>query len=133
MLRRADGVVTYQLAVVVDDAAQHITHVVRGADLIDSTPRQIYLQQCLDLPTPKYWHIPLIVNSSGEKLSKQTGAEALDTKTVLPTLIAAADHLGLSGLKAVSVESFWRAALIRFREQQAERVEQRGLQDVKSR
>ena len=74
VLHRADGMYAYQLAVVVDDAAQGITDVVRGADLLDSTPRQIYLQRLLGLPTPRYLHVPAAVNAAGEKLSKQTGA-----------------------------------------------------------
>jgi glutamyl-Q tRNA(Asp) synthetase len=132
VIRRADGVITYQLAVVVDDAAEGVTHVVRGADLLDSTARQIYLQRCLGLPTPKYWHVPLVVNQAGEKLSKQTGATALARDNVLPTLHAAAEHLGLSGLSSLSIEGFWRAALVRFREQQAERLNQRELQKALS-
>jgi glutamyl-Q tRNA(Asp) synthetase len=75
VLYRADGQFAYQLAVVVDDAEQGITDVVRGADLLDSTARQIYLQRLLRYPTPRYLHVPLVVNSAGEKLSKQTGAE----------------------------------------------------------
>ena len=74
---RRDGLFAYQLAVVVDDAEQGITHIVRGADLLDNTSRQIYLQQRLRLSTPAYTHIPLVVNDKGEKLSKQTGAGAL--------------------------------------------------------
>ena len=77
VLHRADGMYTYQLAVVVDDAAQGITDVVRGADLLDSTPRQIHLQQLLGLPRPRYLHVPAVVNAKGEKLSKQTGASAI--------------------------------------------------------
>ena len=80
VLKRADGLFAYQLAVVVDDAAQNITHVVRGADLLDSTPRQIYLQQLLDLPTPHYAHVPIAVNENGEKLSKQTLAEPVSMR-----------------------------------------------------
>lgn len=78
VLRRADGLWAYQLAVVVDDAAQGITHVVRGADLLDSTPRQIALQQALGLPTPSYLHLPLWRDAEGRKLSKSEGAQAID-------------------------------------------------------
>jgi len=74
VLYRADGQFAYQLAVVVDDAEQGVTDVVRGADLLDSTPRQIYLQQLLRYPQPRYLHVPAAVNAAGEKLSKQTGA-----------------------------------------------------------
>jgi glutamyl-Q tRNA(Asp) synthetase len=88
---RADGQVSYQLAVVVDDAAQGVTDVVRGADLIDSTARQVHLQRLLALPTPRYLHVPVAVNVLGEKLSKQTGARAIDAlprETLLPRLLA---------------------------------------------
>ena len=77
VLRRADGLWAYQLAVVVDDADQGVTHVVRGEDLADNTARQIVLQQALGLPTPRYLHTPLVRGTNGEKLSKQNGAEAL--------------------------------------------------------
>jgi len=78
VLHRADGQFAYQLAVVVDDAAQGVTDVVRGADLLDSTARQIYLQRRLGLPTPRYLHVPAALNAVGEKLSKQTGAQPVN-------------------------------------------------------
>ncbi len=77
IIRRKDGVIAYQLAVVIDEYQQNISHIVRGLDLLDSTPRQIYLQQCLKLPQPDYMHIPVIVDADGVKLSKQTHAEAI--------------------------------------------------------
>jgi glutamyl-Q tRNA(Asp) synthetase len=80
----------------VDDAAQGITHVVRGADLIASTPRQIYLQQLLDLPTPAYLHLPLATHPGGEKLSKQTRAPAVNTADPAPTLRKILEFLGHS-------------------------------------
>ncbi len=80
ILKRADGLFAYQLAVVVDDAYQHITHVVRGADLLWNTPRQIALQTLLDVPTPRYAHLPLVTNALGQKLSKQTLASALPAR-----------------------------------------------------
>ena len=95
VLRRADGLWAYQLAVVVDDAAQGITDVVRGEDLTDNTARQIVLQQALGLPTPRYLHTPLVLGPNGEKLSKQNGATALVLEDPLAALNAAAHALGL--------------------------------------
>lgn len=88
IVRRADGLFAYQLAVVVDDAAQDVTSVVRGADLLSSTARQIRLQHCLHLPTPEYLHVPIAINDAGEKLSKQTGAAALANEPVASLLAA---------------------------------------------
>jgi len=96
VLKRADGLWAYQLAVVVDDAAQGVTHVVRGEDLADNTPRQILLQAALALPRPAYLHTPLVRDAHGDKLSKQTGAPALDVSDPLAALNAAAACLGLS-------------------------------------
>lgn len=86
VLHRADGLFAYQLAVVVDDAEQGITEVVRGSDLLDNTPRQIALQQALGLETPDYLHLPVVLNREGQKLSKQTFAPALDDNHPVPAL-----------------------------------------------
>ena len=98
VLKRADGLWAYQLAVVVDDAEQGITHIVRGEDLADNTPRQILLQQALGLPPPTYLHTPLVLGANGEKLSKQNGAAALDLSDPLAALRQAAQALGLPAL-----------------------------------
>lgn len=95
VLLRADGLYAYQLAVVVDDAAQGVTDVVRGADLLDNTPRQLLLQRALGVPAPRYLHTPLVLAASGEKLSKQNGAEAFDAARPAEALSAAAAVLGL--------------------------------------
>ena len=98
VLKRADGLWAYQLAVVVDDAAQGITHIVRGEDLAGNTPRQIALQRALGLPRPQYLHTPLVQAADGQKLSKQHGAQAADVANVTQALVAlkqAARHLGL--------------------------------------
>lgn len=89
VLRRTDGLWAYQLAVVVDDAAQAITDVVRGADLLDSTPRQILLQRALDLSTPRYAHLPLVLGEDGRKLSKSAAALPVDPADPLPALRSA--------------------------------------------
>lgn len=105
VLRRADGLWAYQLAVVVDDADQGVTHVVRGEDLADNTARQIVLQQALGLPTPRYLHTPLVRGTNGEKLSKQNGAEALpegQEPQALANLQAAARVLDLPPAQAAT-------------------------------
>lgn len=94
VLRRADGQFAYQLAVVVDDAEQQVTDVVRGADLLDSTARQIFLQRLLGYPQPRYLHVPVAVNAAGEKLSKQTGAATVDASERSATLRQALRFLG---------------------------------------
>jgi glutamyl-Q tRNA(Asp) synthetase len=94
IIRRADTYIAYQLAVVIDDAQQQITEVIRGADLLESTPHQLYLQHQLGLPRPRYGHIPLAVNADGIKLSKQTGAHPVSGQPRVPVLIRALDALG---------------------------------------
>jgi len=118
LLKRADGFWAYQLAVVVDDAEQGVTDVVRGADLLDSTPRQIYLQRLLGVPTPRYLHVPVVRNDNGEKLSKQTGALAVtagDEPAAVAALVDAARFfdLGLDAARSPprSRDDFWQAAI----------------------
>jgi glutamyl-Q tRNA(Asp) synthetase len=123
VVRRSDGLFAYQLAVVVDDAAQEITDVVRGADLLASTPRQIFLQRALHLHTPRYLHIPVAVDAEGIKLSKQTAAAALPASP-LPALTAAWRFLGqtASADPPSSVHAFWSWAIANWRPAQIPRV-----------
>ena len=111
VLRRADGLWAYQLAVVVDDAAQCVTDVVRGADLCDNTARQIHLQGLLGLPRLRYLHAPLVLGSDGHKLSKQNGAQAADTRDPLAALVSAGQALGLPALPARHLPD-WLAAAV---------------------
>ncbi len=111
VLRRADGLWAYQLAVVVDDAAQGITDVVRGEDLADNTARQILLQRALGLPTPRYLHSPLVLAGDGRKLSKQNGAVPLDLSDPLHALGRAGAVLGLPPLAAPSAADWLHAAV----------------------
>jgi len=111
VLKRADGLWAYQLAVVVDDAWQQVSHVVRGEDLADNTARQILLQRALGLPTPAYLHLPLVLGADGHKLSKQNGATALDLADPLAALRAAAAVLGLPPVAASGVGA-WLAAAV---------------------
>jgi glutamyl-Q tRNA(Asp) synthetase len=117
VVRRADGYFAYQLAVVVDDAEQGITEVVRGADLIESTSRQIYLQRLLNLPTPDYVHLPVALSAQGEKLSKQTFAVPLDPAHPLPALFQVMHFLGQKvppELADGSLADFWCVAVMQW-------------------
>jgi glutamyl-Q tRNA(Asp) synthetase len=114
ILKRKDGLFAYQLAVVVDDSEQGVTHVVRGADLLDSTPRQIYLQQLLGAQTPHYAHVPVATNAQGEKLSKQTLASALDTTRASIKVFEALSFLGQhppEAIKNATLDEVWRWAI----------------------
>jgi glutamyl-Q tRNA(Asp) synthetase len=118
VVRRADGLFAYQLAVVVDDAAQGVTQVVRGADLLASTPRQIAVQRALGYPTPTYAHLPLVVNPDGSKLGKRDGAlplPTLDDARVRETLALALAHLGIEGIAEGSPGEMLEQALGVFR------------------
>jgi glutamyl-Q tRNA(Asp) synthetase len=115
VLYRADRVYAYQLAVVIDDAEQGITDVVRGSDLLDSTSRQIHLQRLLGLPTPHYAHLPVAVGETGEKLSKQTLAAPVDPGRPVPALAQALAFLGQrppADLARASLADFWQWALM---------------------
>jgi glutamyl-Q tRNA(Asp) synthetase len=125
VLRRAEGFWAYQLAVVVDDDAQGITDVVRGADLLDSTPRQIFLQRALGLPTPRYAHLPLVLDAHGRKLSKSDGAVPVQPDTPLPALQRAWLALGQAPANvagSADVATFLAASLIGFRPEQIPRT-----------
>jgi glutamyl-Q tRNA(Asp) synthetase len=110
VLKRKDGLWAYMLAVVVDDELQGVTDVVRGNDLVDSTARQIYLQRLLGYRTPSYWHVPVVLNAHGEKLSKQTGALALNMQQPVKTLCDAWGYLSHTPIAADSVSDFWNQA-----------------------
>jgi glutamyl-Q tRNA(Asp) synthetase len=113
ILKRADGLFAYQLAVVVDDAEQGITHIVRGADLLDSTPRQVYLQQQLGFTTPHYAHVPVASNTAGEKLSKQTLATPITENKANQLIYDALIFLGQqpsAEIKQASLTELWQWA-----------------------
>ncbi len=105
VIRRKDGLFAYQLAVVVDDEFQDITHVVRGWDLLDSTPRQIYLQKLLNYRTPRYMHIPVIVDETGQKLSKQAFAPSIQTDRASEAIFSALTFLGQTPATEIAKES----------------------------
>ena len=113
IIRRADGLYAYQLAVVVDDAFQRINQVVRGADLLSSTARQIHLQRALGLPTPTYMHLPLVKDAEGRKLSKQLGALPVQRSAPLPALLSTLQFLGqrLPEEPPGEVGEFWSWAI----------------------
>jgi glutamyl-Q tRNA(Asp) synthetase len=112
VLKRAGGLWAYQLAVVVDDAWQRVTHVVRGEDLADNTARQILLQRALSLPTPSYLHLPLVRGADGHKLSKQNGAQPIDLRDPLAALRSAARVLQLPTIEATGRDD-WLVAAVR--------------------
>ena len=114
VVRRADNLFAYQLAVVVDDAAQNITEVVRGADLLDNTPRQIHLQKLFNYPTPDYMHLPVVLNHQGQKLSKQTGAPTiagLRPQTILFDVLRFLNQNPASEIIDCDLDSFWQWAI----------------------
>ena len=114
VIKRRDGLFAYQLAVVVDDAAQGITEVVRGADLLSNTPRQIALQQALRLPTPRYMHLPIIVDANGQKLSKSQDAPSITAPHAASTLFLALQHLQQmppASLQGAPVAELWQWAI----------------------
>lgn len=120
VIRRRDGLFAYQLAVVIDDAAQKITHVVRGADLLNSSPRQIALQRALGLPTPMYAHLPVATDANGIKLSKSTGAAAINSNRPSPDLWRALRFLRQAPpteLASAPVGELWQWAILNWRVQ----------------
>jgi glutamyl-Q tRNA(Asp) synthetase len=125
VLYRSDQLYAYQLAVVVDDAEQGVTDVVRGADLLYSTPRQIFLQQLLGLPSPRYAHLPVAVNDRGEKLSKQTLAAPVDSSQPLQLLIEAMRFLGQNDpptQTSADLQAFWEWAIASWRIERVPRL-----------
>jgi glutamyl-Q tRNA(Asp) synthetase len=117
ILRRRDGLTAYQLAVVVDDEAQGISHVVRGADLLDNTPRQIYLQRALNMATPAYAHVPVLTEPDGAKLAKSRRSVRLEPKAALAQLVAVFALLGLEpppALAQTSLNEAWAWGIARW-------------------
>lgn len=120
VILRRDRLIAYNLAVVVDDADEGVTEIVRGIDLLDSTPRHVYLQRLLDLPTPAYFHLPVAVNADGQKLSKLTGAAGIPLRQPRPTLLAALKALGQpvpGEFDRASITDIWDWAIANWRPQ----------------
>ncbi len=114
IIRRKDGLIAYALAVVLDDHEQGITEIVRGCDLLHFTPAQIYLQRVLELNTPRYFHHPVVIDAAGVKLSKQTGARAVDDSTPARNLVDCLEFLNQqppAPLKQAGVEKVWSWAI----------------------
>lgn len=127
VIRRADGLFAYQLAVVVDDALQGITHIIRGADLLDSTPRQIYLQQRLKLSSPRYAHVPVATSLSGQKLSKQTRAQPVKLRDSGMVLCSVLRFLGMqppADIATDKLEHIWEWAISHWQIQRVPAVRQ---------
>jgi len=132
-LYRAYRVYAYQLAVAIDDAEQGVTHVVRGADLLESTPRQIYLQGLLGLPTPRYAHLPVAVGEHGVKLSKQTLAKPLAPSGFAKSVAHALRFLGHetpAGLESAGLETLWQWAHGNWRLERVPRIRARIVSEV---
>lgn len=129
VVRRADGPWAYQLAVVVDDAAQGVTDVVRGDDLIDSTARQLHLYRLLGLPAPRHLHVPVLVDANGAKLSKQTGAPAVDASRPIAALDAALEALGLGRIGDETAARWFEIATGRWANAEAARARAAGARE----
>jgi glutamyl-Q tRNA(Asp) synthetase len=132
VVRRADNIIAYQLATVVDDHAQGITDIVRGVDLLDSTPRQIHLQQLLGIPTPRYLHLPIAVNQHHEKLSKQTHAPAIDPRhniEQLDKVMCFLNHTPPEQLRGCTISEFWDWAKAHWDESRLPRQQQIVVND----
>jgi len=122
IIKRADGLFAYQLAVVVDDHFQGVTQVVRGADLLDSTSRQICLQKALGFPTPEYMHLPVVIAADGKKMSKRTRTDPVNLREPAAALGQALQFLGQSPPSGLSLRDLWKWALANWNSNQIPRV-----------
>lgn len=135
VIRRRDGLVAYQLAVVVDDALEGVTQVVRGIDIMDSTQRQIWLQRLLGYPTPDYVHIPVVTHPGGDKLSKLTGAPGIPFDQVRPTLVAALEALQQAppaNLATASLGDIWTWAVQNWKLERLQALTAVSLDSIKA-